>query len=108
MQVEQDTAVWMTAAHELSLAELAELSGLTEHELRELVEYGAVNPLDRSSTPWIFSGQCLVTVRTAYRLRQSFELDAQGVALTVSLLERIQALEAQLFDLQARLPRSAR
>ena len=42
-------AVWLTEDHEFSLAELAELSGLSEAELRELVDYGAIAPVNPDS-----------------------------------------------------------
>lgn len=97
-------AIWLTEDHVFTLAELAELSGLPEAELRELVDYGAVTPIDPEVTPWMFSGKCLLTVRTAYRLRASFDLETHSVALMVTLLERIQDLEAEVCDLRARLP----
>ena len=108
MNAEHTEAVWLTEDHELSLAELAELSGLSEAELRELVDYGAVAPIDPDSSPWVFSGKCLLTIRTACRLRISFDLEPHGVALIVSLLERIQELEAQLGSLRAQLPHHTR
>lgn len=104
MPPEHAEAVWLTEDHRFSLTELAELSGLTESELRELVDYGAVTPIDQEASPWMFSGKCLLTVRTACRLRVSFDLEPHGVALMVTLLERIQDLEARVCDLRARLP----
>ncbi len=97
-------ATWLTEEHAFSLMEIAELSGLPEAELRELVDYGAITPVDPETSPWVFSGQCLLTVRTACRLRASFDLEPHGVALTVSLLERIHDLEEQLCSLRAQLP----
>lgn len=108
MGAEQIEAVWLTEDHEFSLAELAELSGLSEAELRELVDYGAVTPINPDSSPWVFSGKCLLTVRTACRLRLSFDLEPHGVALIVSLLDRIHELEAQLGRLRAQLPHQTR
>ncbi|RPJ48753.1 MAG: hypothetical protein EHM16_01505 [Betaproteobacteria bacterium] len=99
---------WLTEDHAFSLAELAELSGLSEAELRELVDYGAVTPIDPESSPWVFSGKCLLTVRTACRLRISFDLEPYGVALMVTLLERIQELETQLRELRAQTPHADR
>lgn len=104
MPPEHAEAVWLTENHAFSLTELAELSGLAESELLELVEYGAVTPVDPEASPWAFSGKCLLTVRTACRLRVSFDLEPHGVALMVSLLEQIQQLEAEVCDLRARLP----
>lgn len=41
----------------------------------------------------------------AARLRQDFELDSGGIALVLSLLDRIDDLERRLHDLQCQLPR---
>ena len=108
MKAEHTEAVWLTEDNEFSLAELAELSGLSEAELRELVDYGAVTPINPDSSAWVFTGKCLLTVRMACRLRISFDLDPHGVALTVSLLDRIHELEAQLGSLRAQLPQHTR
>ena len=108
MNAEHAEPVWLTEDHYFSLAELAELSGLSEAELRELVDYGAVAPIDPDSSPWVFSGKCLLTIRTACRLRISFDLEPHGVALIVSLLDRIHELEAQLGSLRAQLPHPTR
>jgi chaperone modulatory protein CbpM len=98
-------AAWLTDACEFTLEELADISGLTEAELREFVEYGAIEPVDRAATQWRFTGRCVVTMRVASRLRADFELEPHGVALVISLLERIGELEAELGRLRARLPR---
>ena len=108
METKPVEAVWLTEDHEFSLAELAELSGLSEAELRELVDYGAITPVNPDSPQWVFQGKCLVTVRMACRLRVSFDLEPQEVALVISLLDRIQDLEAQLSNLRAQLPHSIR
>ncbi len=104
MPLEHAEAVWLTEDHVFSLTELAEISGLAESELRELVDYGAVTPIDADASPWVFSGKCLLTVRTACRLRVGFDLEPHGVALMVTLLARIQELEAAVCDLRAQLP----
>ena len=96
MEPERVDAEWLTQEQSYSLKELAELSGMPELELRELVEHGAITPVDASAAQWAFQGRCLWTVRTACRLRVSFELEQNGLALVVSLLERIRDLEAQL------------
>ncbi|MDP1671581.1 MAG: chaperone modulator CbpM [Burkholderiales bacterium] len=104
MPPEHAEAVWLTGDSVFSLAELAEISGLPESELRELIDYGAVTPIDPESSPWMFNGKCLLTVRTACRLRISFDLEPHSVALMISLLEQIQDLEGQVRDLRARQP----
>ncbi len=95
---------WLDMHCEVSLAELAQLSGLTEAELRELVEYGALVPNDPRESQWTFSGACVATVRTAYRPGESFDLDPNTLSLALGFLERIHALEAELRALRAQLP----
>jgi hypothetical protein len=97
--------VWLSEHAAFSLAELADLSGLPETELRELVDYGAIAPVDPGAPQWTFTGGCLVTVRTACRLRASFDLEPHGLALVISLLERIRDLEAEMTAFRAQTPR---
>jgi hypothetical protein len=97
---------WLHERYELSLTELCELSGLSESELRVLVECGAIAPDDPDARDWTFRADRLVVARSASRLRKDFELDPQGLALALALLERVRDLEEQLRDLRARIPGS--
>jgi chaperone modulatory protein CbpM len=99
---------WLHERYELSLSELCELSGLSEAELRGLVECGAIAPTDPDARDWTFSADWLVVARSAHRLRRDFDLDAQGLALAVALLERVRDLEEELRELRARIPGGAR
>jgi chaperone modulatory protein CbpM len=89
----------------VTLIELAECSGLSETELRDLVELGALQPVDPEAGDPSFAARCISAARAARRLRNDFELDSQGLALVLSLLERVQELENALQRLNARLPR---
>ena len=102
MRIEEES--WLYERYELSLSQLCELSGLSEAELRGLVDCGAIAPADPLAREWTFSSDRLVVARSAFRLRRDFELDSQGLALAVTLLERVRDLEEQLRDLRARLP----
>jgi hypothetical protein len=102
MKIEQ--ATWLHEHYEFSLEELCELSGLSDTELRELVDHGVLAPIDPSARHWAFGADRLVVARSARRLRKDFDLDPHGVALVVTLLERVHDLEAELRDLRARLP----
>jgi len=106
--IELTEAVWLDERGELTMIELAECSGLSEPELRELVDLGALQPLDPDAHEPSFAGPCVVAARTACRLRDDFELDTHGLALVLSLLDRVQELEAALQRLNARLPRTRR
>jgi chaperone modulatory protein CbpM len=108
MNVELSETVWLDERGTITIVELAECSGLTEPELRELVELGALQPLDASAAHLSFGAQCIVAARTASRLRSDFELDTHGLALVLSLLDRVHDLESELQRLHARLPRMVR
>jgi len=86
----------------LTLRELVELSGLAESVLRELIDEGALQPLDVNESTLRFSADCIVRVRTARRLYQDFELEPHALSLMLRLLERIDALEHELRRLRAR------
>ncbi len=105
MKLEQADAMWLDAQCECTIAELVHLSGLSEAELRELVDYGALAPLNPQEAEWTFSGEIVISVRAAARLRDDLELDAHTLALTLTLMKRIRELEAQIGNLRAQLPR---
>jgi chaperone modulatory protein CbpM len=104
MRIELTEVHWLNEHHEVSVTQLAELSGLSEAEIHELVDYGAIAPIDPDAVRRTFDAQCIVVARTACRLRDDFDLNTQGVALALTLLDRVHDLEAQLRDLRARLP----
>lgn len=98
-------ALWLHAYREISIVELAQTSGLSEVELRELVEYGALHPMNPQDTSWRFSAECVGCLRTAARLRNDLELETRGLALALSFLERIEELQAEIRKLRAQSPR---
>ncbi|MCC7484348.1 MAG: hypothetical protein IT529_05115 [Burkholderiales bacterium] len=108
MALDPGPSTWL-AEHEvleaLTLADLVSLTGLSEPYLRELVDYGTLTPLDPQAPQWAFAATCLATVRAAGRLHASFELEPCALALVLSLIGRIDALEAELAEARARLPR---
>lgn len=108
MKVELTEVLWLDEQQTLSLPELAELSGLLETELRELMDCGVIVPVERSAADPRFSAGCIVTIRSAYRLRKDFELDTRGLTVALTLLERIRRLETQLSELHAQLPQPPR
>jgi len=110
MKVELTDAQWLSEHAEVSVEELAELSGLPPELLRELVEYGALVPInaqvptDVQSAQWSFTADCVVAVRTVSRLREDFDLDANALSVALMLIERIHGLEAQLQALRSQFP----
>jgi chaperone modulatory protein CbpM len=99
-----DTAEALDDGGALTLAQLAELSGLPESVVRELVDYGALAPAETQATTWTFSSHCVVIARRAHHLRDDFDLDAHAVSVLLGFVERIERLEAELRALRAQAP----
>jgi chaperone modulatory protein CbpM len=104
MKTELTDAQWLHEQGEVSIEELAELSGLAPELLRELVDYGALTPVDSRATHWTFTSEYVVSVRTANRLREDFDLDANALSVALNLIERIHGLEGQLRELRSQFP----
>ena len=104
MKVELTDAQWLSEHPEVSVEELAELSGLSPELLRELVDFGALVPINAQSAQWRFTAECIIPVRTVSRLREDFDLDANALSVALMLIERIHGLEAQLQALRSQFP----
>lgn len=100
MNIEHADALWLDQPAEITLEELVEVSGLPQEVLIDLVECGVLVPAE-PGTERHFTVECITTVRTARRLYDDFELDANALALAVRLLERIRELESRLQESMA-------
>ena len=90
---------------EVALEELLSGSGLLREELVELVDLGVLQPRGASERLWRFSLRAVSLGRRAARLRDDFGLNAAGMALALTYLERIEELERRLHELECQLPR---
>ncbi len=86
--------------------EFTEAVWLEDRGKLTLVELGALAPLDARARDLSFAPTCIAAARTACRLRHDFELDSAGLALVLTLIERVHELEVDLQRLRARLPRA--
>jgi len=101
MNTGTEAAFWMDTRTRLTLSEVAENCGITESVVQELVEYGALTPTGAQPGEWVFTAECVMSVRKAARLCTDLELETSAMALVVSFLERIHDLEAQVRRLRA-------
>jgi chaperone modulatory protein CbpM len=95
---------WVDARENLTRSELSLASGLTDEELGELIEYGALKPIAPQQHAPRFSPDTIAALKEAARLRRDFDLDLFAVALLLQYVTRIDALERQVHSLQAQLP----
>jgi chaperone modulatory protein CbpM len=103
MKIDTSDWVWLNDREVCSAQQLAEVSGLSSDEINELVEMGVLTPVDVPAQPQSFHLRCIVTVKTARRLRDDFELDRNGMVLALTLMQRIEALHEELNALRARI-----
>ena len=103
MRIELTEVQWANARRELPLREFTRQSGLSEADLRYLVESGVLAPLDPQATEWSFGADCLPLARIAGRLRRDLDLEGSGLAVALTLIERVQELETRVRDLNARV-----
>ncbi len=82
---------------------MVEMSELPVEDLRALVDYGALAPVDPAAASWTFTASWVVVARTAGRLRRDFELDAHSLSVVLRYVQRVEALEAELRALHARM-----
>lgn len=103
MTIEIDL-LWLDDRQTLTLPELARACGLAEEELHELVEYGALAPVEPRHQQLVFSAASVPGMRTAGRLRRDLDLDLFAVALLLESLDRIESLERRVAALEAQRP----
>lgn len=104
MQLPHTDFNWLDEREVLSVYELSQVCGMSVDELGELVEYGALSPLEVSRQEHVFSAGCVPQLRVVGRLRSDFELDLFTLALLMGYLSRIESLERQIGTLQAAEP----
>ena len=93
---------FLNEATEIALEELLAASGLQREEVLELVELGVFEPRGAGEGMWRFSSRTIWLGRRAARLRDDFGLNAAGMALALTYLERIEELEQRLRELECR------
>jgi chaperone modulatory protein CbpM len=94
---ERNTSQWIVEEQvELSIDELGHACRCSRESIVALVSEGVLQPTDARAAEWRFRGQSLQRARRATRLQRELELNVPAVALVLQLLDRIEALEAQL------------
>ena len=89
----------------ISVEELAHASGLEVAEIISLVELGVLGPSGDLPAPWRFAGRAIVLARRAARLRSDFDLEVAGLALALTYIEQVEALETRIRELECQLLR---
>jgi chaperone modulatory protein CbpM len=88
----------------VALEELLAASGLAREEVSELVAFGVFQLAGGGGAVWSFHARTVSLARRAAQLRDDFGLNGPGMALALTYLERIEALEVRLKELECQLP----
>ena len=94
-------AIWLNSTEVCRIEDLAERSGLSIEEIADLVDTGVIAPLEEENQAHYFLIRHVLTVKVARRLRDDFQLDCHGISLALTLLRRIDDLEARLAAAEA-------
>ncbi|AIN18099.1 MULTISPECIES: chaperone modulator CbpM [Yersinia] len=88
-----------------TLTELCQSTGIMQDELVEVVGLGVIVPLEPTDRVWIFDADALNCLKRARRLQNELDLDWSGVAMTLTLLEKIEQLKKENDQLRRQLDR---
>ena len=88
-----------------TVTELCQSTGIMQDELVEVVGLGMIVPLEPADTVWIFDADALICLQRAQRLQNELDLDWSGVAMTLTLLERVEQLKKENDQLRRQLDR---
>jgi chaperone modulatory protein CbpM len=105
MQIPTLDVTWLDHNQYVTLTELSSVCAMSASELDELVDYGALIPLQGIQTERTFRADCVMPLRAAHKLQTDFDLDLFTVAMVLGYMGRIDALEQQVISLQALMPR---
>jgi chaperone modulatory protein CbpM len=90
------TVLSMEAQSELSFEELCEVCHVTHEFIRELIEYGAIEPKGMSIGVWRFNPDHMRKIQIIKRLHEDLEVNLPGAALAMDLMDQMEQMRAQL------------
>ncbi|WP_145520205.1 chaperone modulator CbpM [Yersinia mollaretii] len=88
-----------------TVTELCQSTGIMQEELLEVVGLGLIMPLEPAASVWVFDADALSSLKRAQRLQNELDLDWSGVAMTLTLLERVEQLKRENDQLRRQLDR---
>ena len=90
---------------QLDMAEFCEATELSDVYVIEIVEHGILEPQGAQPREWRFTDYELALAKRAAKLRRDLDLEWEGVALALDLLEEVRELRAENLMLKQRLGR---
>ena len=78
----------LNAECKLTLLELARACAVDHTYIVQLVEFGILEPEQAKSSQWRFNDRALQRTQISIRLERDLEVNMQGIAVILDLLER--------------------
>lgn len=101
-------SVTLTGARLVSVHELARMCQLNLREMRELLDYGLLNPMPGFADPPMFSEEIAHHLMRANQIRMDFDLDLFTVVIIMDYQLQIDALQAKIQLLKMALSERSR
>lgn len=89
----------------IDMQEFCEVVDLPAAYVIEIVEHGILEPQGRQPEEWLFDSAALSIARRAVKLHHELQLEWDGVALALNLLEELERVRAENRILRQRLGR---
>lgn len=82
----------------VSLAELCRCCSLPAEQIVSMINNGIVEPIESRITisRWQFSGESVLRIQTAIRLKRDLGVNLAGAALALELLDEVKSLRQQV------------
>jgi chaperone modulatory protein CbpM len=82
----------------VSMAELCQCCSLPAEQVVSMIKHGIVEPIESRITisHWQFSGESVLRVQTAVRLKRDLGVNLAGAALALELLDEVKILRQQV------------
>ena len=90
---------------QLDMERFCEEAGIPATYVIEIVEHGIIEPQGRTPDVWRFEDYELAIAQRATKLHHDLEMEWEGVALALDLLEEVQQLRAENQRLKQQLGR---
>ena len=90
---------------ELDMKQFCQVTDMPAAYVIEIVEHGILEPQGRKPDEWLFDDRALIIARRAAKLRRDLELEWEGVALALDLLNELEQVRAENRMLKQRLGR---
>ena len=86
----------------LTLEQFSELAGVHPVLVERFVEFGLLEPAERTGADARFDAACLKRLLAISRLRRDLGVNLQGIGVILDLVERVAALQGELERLRPR------